>query len=273
MMKKWIVWTKDLEDFQKWSNRLDEFFLVITEGTPTCHSDDVAELPDHSVLVINGHHKEDLDDTLPDDSDWYANARLWAHLGGVTGKPEDSDWERFFGDIKKSSESLSRAFGLIGEKRGFSFQSDPKALIFDVAKQVSAALGKKEHAKSGKELLALLENAWGTAEKKSLTAFERRITEALFPLYVDLISPLEPVDLAAAWKAAESNLEFVLSRESVSEREEKRHSVADLIALLHKQATEDFQKHFKELSKIYSCHLDSDRKEDSSTPFAIGATP
>nr|VFK24667.1 MAG: hypothetical protein BECKMB1821G_GA0114241_100936 [Candidatus Kentron sp. MB]VFK27035.1 MAG: hypothetical protein BECKMB1821I_GA0114274_100216 [Candidatus Kentron sp. MB]VFK74928.1 MAG: hypothetical protein BECKMB1821H_GA0114242_101237 [Candidatus Kentron sp. MB] len=271
-MSKWIIWTKDSEDFRRWSNEADEFFVEITSrAAPSCYSGNVGELADDWALVINGSYKSDIDDFLPSEIDWYANARLWAHLGGVTGEPQEADWERFLGEVRKLSQSVTMAFGSIREKRAFG--STINTHVLDVARQVSETLGKKESAKSGEELLNALAKAWEAAQEQLLFGFDKRILEALFPLYVDLsnddISSLTQADREAAWRAARSNLDIVWSSEQSPEA--GSHFVtSELCSLLDgpitQGASNDFLKRFQKLSERYTQHLDPTRKLDTSTP-------
>nr|VFJ45707.1 MAG: hypothetical protein BECKDK2373C_GA0170839_101232 [Candidatus Kentron sp. DK] len=300
-MEKWIIWTSDSTDFARWSGSEKALFVVVSEKGVMAYSDEIQELSDNPirVLVVNGGRRPFLGKKMPSTPGWYNDARLWVHIGGVSGEPKDSDWYSFFNDEEDPlPEDVKKALGSIPEtkRRAFGSTIDGDYVRKEIAPKVLNALEKNEDPeKFCENLLALLDKAWGVAQKESLNTFELRVVRALFPLYVDSINDeidgpaktereeaSRAADREAAWRAGKSNLEFVLLKEKLDIREQEEglcSTVTDLLKSLDapdpKTGFDDFRKRFEKLSKDYSCHLGSDPnwKADFSSPFAVGVSP
>nr|VFK10105.1 MAG: hypothetical protein BECKLPF1236A_GA0070988_100328 [Candidatus Kentron sp. LPFa]VFK26095.1 MAG: hypothetical protein BECKLPF1236C_GA0070990_100307 [Candidatus Kentron sp. LPFa] len=287
--RKWIIWTRDADDFARWSGTEKDSFVVVTKERVTAHSDEIQKSPDNPIraLVVNGGRRPFLDKKMPSTPGWYGGARLWMHLGGLPGEPKDSDWYGFFNDEEDPlPKDVKEAFGSIPEtkRRAFGSTINGDQVRREIAPKVSKALEKNEdREKFCEDLLALLDKAWGTAEKKSQEDFDLCVVRALFPLYVDSINDEIHdlgVDRDAAWRAAKSNLEFELSKkntDSLRKEEKPPSEITKMHDLLDKQPTKEhwkrFHEYFKMISKDYGCHFDSEPnwKADFSSPFAIGA--
>nr|VFJ43700.1 MAG: hypothetical protein BECKDK2373B_GA0170837_100628 [Candidatus Kentron sp. DK] len=285
-MEKWIIWTSDSTDFARWSGSEKALFVVVSEKGVMAYSDEIQELSDNPirVLVVNGGRRPFLGKKMPSTPGWYDDARLWVHIGGVSGEPKDSDWYSFFNDEEDPlPEDVKKALGSIPEtkRRAFGSTIDNDRVRKEIAPKVSDALEKNEYPEKFREdLLALLDKAWGVAEEKSQKDFELRVVRALFPLYVDSINDEIGdlgVDRDAAWRATKSNLEFVLQgkdMDSLRKESELSSGIIDIRNLLDKQPTKKnlkkFHEYFEVASKQYECHPGSDVKADISSSSTTG---
>ena len=181
-MNKWVVWAKDDEDMMLWSGT-NKSFLIAYQNATWILDKKLISMQDCSLVVINAVNAKDIfyHELLPKEfEDWCNDARLWAHLGDVTGEPKNSEWPLFNENIKGF-----RGLPAIKLQKAFGSTYDPGHLRDMVAPEIRRAI------RNGSELDVdiLLQQAWDKAGVQAKSAADEKVLEALNPLYLLLTHP------------------------------------------------------------------------------------
>lgn len=175
----WVVWEKDQENILQWA---DAFLIAYQDGVWKL-DEKLTSMVNCSLVVLNAEYKNAIvnNSYLPQNfSNWCCDARLWAHLGDVTGEPKDSDWKRFDDDIKNFP-----GVPHITLRKAFGSTYDPGLLKQNVAPNVAEAINRGATLDVG----TLLQTAWDKTESHAKTTADERTLEVLFPLYLLLTHP------------------------------------------------------------------------------------